>query len=254
MDRNNARAKPYQWEVKAAADGTADLYIYGDIIEEGDRYWYYSDSEEPVSVVSMRDALDSAGNVHTINLYVASSGGDFAQGLAIHSLLARHGAKVIGHVEGFAASAATIILAAADEVHAPSNAMLLYHDVSIGILGYYNAAKLRDLADYCDRFQPMIVASYQAKNPKLTDAEITDLLAQDVWITADEAASYGLVDVVGEALPLAAKAREAATGNLPDSLEAALNTGVEEPQEDREAEIAALAESRNAVDRALREL
>lgn len=240
----NSLPKPSKfWDVKNAADGSVDLFIYGDIIFEEDR-WYDTD----VSVASLKDALDAAGDVSTINLYVASMGGSFPQALAIYSMLQRHPATVNGHVEGYAASAATLILAVCDTVTAPSNAMLLYHAPLAGIMGYFNAEDLRAVADYLDRFMPQMVATYQNKVPGITADELTELFAEEKWITAQEAADLGFVDTVtAEAMPIAARASKMLEtyANVPDDLKAALSMGVEEPElvveetaQDCEAELA----------------
>lgn len=233
------------WEIKNVAEGEVDVYVYGDIIFEEDRWWYGEDGPE-VSAVSLRDELQAAGDVKRINLYVASLGGSFPQALAIYSELNRHPATKNGYVDGFAASAATVLLGACDEITVPANVMLHYHDVLAGCCGYFNAAEFRELADYCDRLQPMILTSYMAKRPTISEEELKELLALDMPITAQEAADIGLVDVVIDAVPLAARARDvlAAAPDVSEAVKAALAKGVdtrgdEEPKaEDVERELA----------------
>lgn len=178
------------WDIRAAA-GTADIYIHGDIAFEK---WNESD----VTANSFREDLEAAGKVSQINLYVASLGGSFWQALAICAVLDRHPARVNGFVDGYAASAATLLLAVAETVSAPSNALLLYHAPLAGIMGYYDAAELRAMADDLDRLLPSMLATYQRKDPQMTMESMIDALLTDTWITASQAYDLGLVDVVTE--------------------------------------------------------
>src|SRR3954469_2359119 len=64
----------------------------------------------------------------TINLRINSPGGDVFEGVAIYTALKEHPAKVITHVDGLAASMASIIMLAGDEVHIAKNAFVMIHN------------------------------------------------------------------------------------------------------------------------------
>lgn len=255
------------WEIRAAAEGEADVFIYGDIIYEEDRWWFGEDGPE-VSAVSFRDELATLGDIKKINLYVASLGGSFPQALAIGSQLKRHGAYVHGHIDGFAASAATMILACCDKITAPRTAMALYHAPIGPVCGWFNAADLREIADDLDRFLPILISNYQDKTPDITEEALLELFAVNDWISAEEAKGLGLIDeLVDDPAQVAASARAlevAATAiDVPEAVRDLLAaqqqpnedppaSGDEEPGEDPRAGIIAQAQASIASSKEVR--
>lgn len=132
-------------------------------------------------------------NVKNITLRITSYGGDLAHGLAIHAALARHPAHKVVVIEGVAASAATIIAMAADEIRITANSAMMVHGVSFqdedGESVEYPAAE-RVLNE-------TIVETYAAKTGKARD-EISAALTTDTWMTAREAVAQGWADTLIE--------------------------------------------------------
>lgn len=178
------------FDIKASADGqSADVFILGGITA------YAEQEEGEVSSVVFREKLDAVGDVSTINLYINSPGGSVFEGIAIANMLKRHKARVVGHVEGLAASIASNILASCDEVRMPVNAMLMIHNAVSATFG--NSADLRKAADDLDRINDMQVETYMAKvGNKTTEENIRALMDAETWISAKEAYALGLCDVV----------------------------------------------------------
>lgn len=109
--------------MKASADGkSADIFIYGEIT----KYAWTEEGEH--SATTFKQELDELGDVDIINLYVNSPGGSVFEGITIHNMLKRHKAKVTAHVDALAASIASVIIMAADEIRMPSNSMLMIHN------------------------------------------------------------------------------------------------------------------------------
>ena len=67
-------------------------------------------------------------NADTINLRINSPGGSVIDGNAMFNALQRHPAKVVTHIDGLAASMASVIAMAGDEVHMADNALLMIHN------------------------------------------------------------------------------------------------------------------------------
>jgi ATP-dependent Clp protease protease subunit len=140
----------------------------------------------------------SLGDISTINLYVNSPGGSVFEGIAIHNMLKRHKAKVNVHVDGLAASIASVIAMAGDTIFMPKNAMLMIHNA--WTITYGNAAELRKAADDLDRISQSSMQTYlQKAGDKLTAEKLQELLDAETWLSADEAFAYGFCDVVQEA-------------------------------------------------------
>ena len=80
-----------------------------------------------VSANDFIDELKELGDVEQINLRISSGGGSIVEGNTIFNALKRHGAKVITHVDSLAASMASVIAMAGDEIHMAENALLMIH-------------------------------------------------------------------------------------------------------------------------------
>lgn len=189
--------------MKASADGkSADVFIYGEITK------YAWEEYGEVSSTSFKNELDELGDdVEVINLYVNSPGGSVFEGVAIHNMLVRHKAKVVVHVDALAASIASVIAMAGNEIRMPKNSMLMIHNPWTFAMG--NAAELRKAADDLDRIGQSAIQSYlQKSGEKLDEDMLKELLDAETWLSADEAFTYGLCDVVEEANQAAASIGE----------------------------------------------
>jgi ATP-dependent Clp protease protease subunit len=241
------------WDVRASADGgEADIYIYGDI----EQYpWFDTD----VSADSFRRDLEAVGPVSVINVYINSLGGSVWQGQAIYSQLKRHPATVNVHVDGIAASAASFIAMAGDNVFMPENAMLMLHNpmCMLDIWCYANAAEIREriaeiekTAIMLDKARIPMIAAYRMKSG-LTEARIGEMLDNETWLTAAEAVELGLADETTPAKQVAASASSLLSTyrKVPAALKAALAKGVVPEGADNAVDRAAeLAEARKQAE------
>ncbi len=185
------------WEIKQQADNpdTIDMYIYGYI--EGDYYDWWNDVvvESETSANHFRNELAKYPDVKQINLYVNSFGGYVYEAMAIRNQLKRHPANITGYVDGFAASAASFILTACNEVKMYSNTMQMIHNAINGAYG--NSTQLRKAADDLDKIMEGNRQAYLEKsNGKLTEEKLIELLEAESWLTANDCLEYGLCDEV----------------------------------------------------------
>lgn len=215
------------WDFKAAVDGVGELYIYGDIVS-----WVWDDYPEDTSATSFKRDLDALGDIKTLNLYINSPGGSVFEGIAIYNILQRHPARIIVTVDGLAASIASVIAMAGDEVRMPRNAMMMVHRPWNGVWG--NAAELRKAADDLDRIAGSMKESYLAKaGDKITPEKLTELLDAETWLSAQECFDFGLCDMVVDANQVAACVSAelfAKYRNVPQGISNKLEPEPDEPQ------------------------
>ncbi|MBF0308121.1 MAG: Clp protease ClpP [Magnetococcales bacterium] len=180
----------FNMAAKAAQNGkkTAEIAIYGPIMDEK---W----SDEEVAPVDFAAELKALGDVEQIDLRINSPGGSVFAGFAIHNMLVRHPAKVVAHVDGLAASIASVIAMAGDEIHMPANALMMIHDPSGMVWG--GASDMRKMADSLDKITEGIVASYQRHSGK-TIEEIKALMAAETWMTGNDAVALGFATHAGK--------------------------------------------------------
>lgn len=190
------------WQIRAAANepGVGELLLYGDISD----YTWWGDEVTPKT---FKEELDALGDIAELRVYINSPGGDVFAGQAIHSMLKRHKAKVIVYIDGLAASIASVIAVAGDEVVMPANAMMMIHNP--WTRGAGNANQFRKLADDLDKIGESIVAAYAGKTG-LEHDELVAIMDAETWLTAEEAVEMGFADTLEESKKVAASLRNGA--------------------------------------------
>ncbi|NHI16857.1 head maturation protease, ClpP-related [Microbacterium excoecariae] len=168
-------------------NGTAQVHIYGVIVSSA----WWDDEVGANELVKALDQLDA----ERIHLRINSPGGSVYGGTAIMNALARNSARVVASIDGIAASAATIIMLAADEIEMGAGAELMIHDASAIVYG--QAKDLRKEADSLDRLSQTIAELY-AKRAGGTAEQWRAAMLDETWYTAKEALAAGLVDRVLE--------------------------------------------------------
>lgn len=169
----------------AAGDRRAEVLIYEQI---GKSWW-------DDSGVGAKDFLETIGklDVDDIDLRINSLGGSVFEGNAIYNGLRAHKAKVHVKIDGIAASIASVIAMAGDDIEIPENGMIMIHDPWTYAEG--NADEMRKAADMLDKIKGGLVAAYRTKTGK-DDAEIADLMTAETWMTAREAVDMGFADSI----------------------------------------------------------
>lgn len=154
-----------------------------------------------VTANMFRDALKSLGEIGDIELRINSPGGSVIDGFAIFNMLREHPARVVAKIDGWAASMASIIAMAADEIHMPSNTWMMIHNPWTGTMG--DKEELRKMADILEKMEGHAVQAYQLHS-KLSDKEIADLMNAETWMDGKEAVEKGFAEVLLDELEIAA--------------------------------------------------
>lgn len=168
------------YRIQNKAGEPPSLYIYDEI-----GYFGHSATD----MVNELKALDAT----TLDVHVNSPGGDIFDGLAIYQALKDHPATVTMHVDGLAASIASVIVMAADKLIMAPKASMMIHDG--WTMGMGNAAELRKVADLLDK-QSQIIASVYADRAGQTADFWRDRMRDETWYNAEEALAAGLVDEI----------------------------------------------------------
>jgi len=188
--------------VKNLTETSADLYIYGEIVDNTDYKW----DEADVMPDDVLNALRQVEGLNNLNIYINSPGGSVFAGLAIYNMLARNKAKKTVYIDGVAASMASVIAMVGDTINIPSNAFLMIHNPWTIALG--NATELRKVADDLDTIATGAMNVYKENMKKgITEETIQELLNNETWLNGEEAAKYFNVEII-EAKNYAACASE----------------------------------------------
>lgn len=173
----------------------AELVI-GGVISSSD-YW----GDETTSK-SVRQWLASNAKAKEITVRLNSPGGDAFEGVAIYNALKRHEARIVVDVEGLAASAASVIAMAGDEIRVHQGAQIMIHEA--GSMAWGNAKDLRKTADLLEKINAEVAEIYASRTGQ-TVARVLELMADETWMGAKDATSLGFAD---KALPAKAKPQQ----------------------------------------------
>src|SRR5688572_7725510 len=102
--------------------------------------------------------LAALGKVEALDVRINSPGGDVFEGIALYNALARFPAKVTVHIDGIAASIASLVALAGDKTLIAENAMVMVHRPWTAVLG--DAEQLRHHADSLEKAWTAMLATY----------------------------------------------------------------------------------------------
>ena len=176
------------YEINNSADVT-DVYLFNDIGTFG------------VSAQSFVEEIKEYEDKE-LAIHINSLGGEVFDGMAIYSIIQRRKAKTTVYIEGIAASIASVIALAADEVIMSENSLLMIHNAWGGTQG--DASEMRKQADVLDKISNEIAEIY-VKKTHLPYDEIVRMMSEETWLTAEEAVALGFVDSISEPIKVAAK-------------------------------------------------
>lgn len=137
-------------------------------------------------------ALRTIGKKNVV-VNINSPGGDLFEGIAIYNLLRDHEGEVTTRVVGLAASAASVIAMAGDQIEVARAGFMMIHNVWVMAIG--NRNDLRDAADQLETFDDALAAVYAARTGK-EKKEIAKLMDKETWFSGDQAIEGGFADAL----------------------------------------------------------
>jgi len=175
--------------VRNIAARTAEISIYDEIGLSG------------ITADVFISELKSLGD-RRINLRIHSPGGSVFDGNAIFNALRRHPGGVDVSIDGLAASMASVIAMVGDRRRMAANAMLMIHNPAVGIFG--ESKDMRREADLLEEVKENIISTY-AGATGLPREELSRMMDEETWLTAEEAKDLGFVTDISEPFKAAAK-------------------------------------------------
>lgn len=171
--------------IRSLANNEAEIVIYAGI---GQDFW---GDGSMISAKAFSEELKKIpDSVKTINVRINSPGGDVFDGVAIYNRLKQHKAKKVVHIDGLAASIASIIALAGDEIVMGEGALFMIH--LPWTMAYGNRMELDNTVSRLMDVEEQMVGIY-AKRTGLDRNEIRSMLENETWMSADEAIEKGFV-------------------------------------------------------------
>lgn len=183
---NEAAAKiEHEFRAETTESGVSEIFIYGDI---GESWWWDS-----VSANDVKNALKEIDG--DVVVRINSAGGDAFDGIAIYNQLKNHNGKVTVYVDGWAASAASIIAMAADELIMNTGTMLMIHEA--WTLAFGNKTDIEKTVNALKGLDASLADIYMTRF-KGERTEIETMMQNETWFTSSEAVDVGLADKLNE--------------------------------------------------------
>lgn len=184
---------------------SGDLYIYGDIVDNGNEYF-----ETDISPNIVLDSLSEMNKskeegIKELNIHITSNGGSVTAGNAIVSIIdtfrENNKCNVNAYIEGIAASMGSGIAMVADNIYMAYNALFMLHKpYSVAIGTEYDLGKQIEVLR---KTEDTLVSNYM-RHFKGTEDELRKLMSDETWLTAKEALEYGFCDEITESTNIAA--------------------------------------------------
>lgn len=187
----------YKVHMAAESEDTAEVMLYGQIVEDGPKWWKWS--EEDKSAADFKKAIDDVreGGAKKLLLRINSPGGVCTESVAMRSILGNAGFDEINiRIEGMCASAATDIatLPGAHVTIAEGSEYMIHNPWCIA-LG--NANELEHTIERLRGIEQMSRGFY-VKRTGQSEEQIKEWMDAETWFTAEEAVEYGFADEVLE--------------------------------------------------------
>lgn len=186
------------WNISAAAGANgkkkAKITFLGPI--SNIKFWAEDQSPQAVN-----DELKALGAFDEIELFTNSPGGSPHAASAIANLIRAYGVPITAHVIGWTASAATLLLAAADKVVMHPGSFQMIHEGRVTAASG-KSEQLRAIADYLESVNDSLADIY-AKRTGKSKEEMRELMKAETIMNAEQAVAMGFADELGS-VPVAA--------------------------------------------------
>lgn len=128
-----------------------------------------------------------------IHLHIQSFGGSLFHTLYLIDLIQKMETPVYTYVDGFSASAGTLLSVVGKKRFISKHSIMLIHQLSGGFQGKY--FEMKDESENLELLMNMILDIYM-NTTKLDKKHLIELLHRDLWLNAETCLKYGLVDEI----------------------------------------------------------
>lgn len=189
---------PRFWNVVTNdGDDSAEITMYGDVCASQPRNWLTGEIIEGqyITPEGFAEDLATIKNKSKITIKLNSCGGDLYTGISIHNALK----GLTGHktviVEGIAASAASVIACAGDDVQVYPGSLVMIHGVAGLFYDYMTLGDLKKAVKAFDADERAVAEIYKAKTGIETDT-LRSMMTNETWMTGSQAIEKGFADTL----------------------------------------------------------
>lgn len=170
---------------------TKTINIKGDVVNDETAAFYSFFDIPSISPSQVSSILNNDDDDVTVD--IASDGGDVFAASEIYTLLKKYSGKVTVNIQGLAASAASVIAMAGDQVNISPTAQIMIHKAWGSVDG--NADEFAHQATVLSGIDESIASAYEAKTG-MKQTDLLNLMSQETWLTAQAAVDKGFADEI----------------------------------------------------------
>lgn len=182
--RDNATARAQGQpaiRLDTSGDGNAKVYVY-DVIDQ----WWGASAEAFVEALQGADGRN-------VDLHINSPGGDVFEARAMIASMVSYPGEITAYIDGLAASAATPLAMAANQVRMTDGGLFMIHNS--WTMSWGDKGELRATADLLEKVDGELANGYARQTGKALD-QVKTWMDATTWFTAAEAKDNGFVDEV----------------------------------------------------------
>lgn len=186
-----------RWNIASTGDDTGEILLYGDVVSKHPVDWWTGELV-PGLYIALDDFLEDLETVkgkRNITIKINSCGGDLDTGIAIHNAIKGLAGHKTVIVEGIAASAASVIACAGDDVQLYPGSTIMIHGVSGFLCDYYNLEDLKKIVKNFDAGERAIAAIYHEKTG-IEAEKLRNMMTHEKWMVGQEAVDNGFANTL----------------------------------------------------------
>ena len=187
------------YEFKNITSSEADLFVYGEIVDDDTDWWTGEKDPSMVGLLSFKEELDNIGNVQKLNVYINSPGGDVFTASTMINMLQRvkdKGTTINAYVDGLSASAASFLMMVADNINLYKNSIVMVHKPMSFAFG--NANEMQKTIDALNKIEESVMMPMYMNKSKVKEEEIKSLIDAETWLSAKDMDKYFNVTLLEE--------------------------------------------------------
>lgn len=193
---------PAPYTMQSTGTDSAEITLYGDIVSRHPTDWDGNPVEGQFIILNeFLQTLKQIEKVKTLTIRIHSAGGNAYDAMTIHNRLKGMGADIIVIVDGVAMSGGSLIMCAGDKVKVYPGSLIMIHKCWLYLWGSYNADEMRKMADGNDAVDRSQAAVYSTKTG-ISEDELMGMMAQEYYMTGQEAIDKGFADEMAEGASL----------------------------------------------------
>jgi ATP-dependent Clp protease, protease subunit len=174
-----------KYRFRAAVDGApAEIFLYGPI---GKDVW-----GDGISSADFAKQFRNLGTPRAVDVRIDSEGGSVTDARAIYSLLNHSKAKVNCYVDGYAASAASLIAMAGDKIHIGAGSFIMIHNARASV-NQATADEMLRFSETLKQINESMVATYSARCGATPD-KVRAWMNDETWFAGQDAIDNGFAD------------------------------------------------------------